>query len=160
MVQGKYPPPILHKRILGLSKIKLLTCIQRVCNACPNFPNLYTLKEIKHIVCSSPTNSFSGVWYVTEFMKTWLLWVSTGRIPTGPMLTVSLVSRLWLDPPHPGQWVTVHASHWALQLSWQSFSAEAWFSWLGQIMKKVVASQNLYRTLMKGLCENSPLLPH
>ena len=23
MVQGKYPPPILHKRILGLSKIKL-----------------------------------------------------------------------------------------------------------------------------------------
>ena len=65
MIQGKYRPPILYKRILGLSKIKLLPCIQRVCNACPNFslpntpiPNLYTLKEIKHIVCSSPTNSF------------------------------------------------------------------------------------------------------
>ena len=65
MVQGKYTPPILHKWILGLSKIKWLTYIQRVYNACPNFslphtpiPNLYTLKEIKRIVCSSPTNSF------------------------------------------------------------------------------------------------------
>ena len=37
MVQGKYPLPILHKRILGLSKIKLLTHTQRVYNACPNF---------------------------------------------------------------------------------------------------------------------------
>ena len=65
MAQGKYPPPILQKRILGLSKIKLLTYIQQVYNACPNFslphtpiPNLYTLKEIKRIVCSWPKNSF------------------------------------------------------------------------------------------------------
>ena len=32
--------------------------------------------------------------YMTEFMKTWLQWVSTG-----PMLSVSLVPRLWPSPP-------------------------------------------------------------
>ena len=79
-------------------------------------------------------------------MKTWLQWVSKGP---------------WyqdFDPPHPGQWVTVCTSHWALQLSWKSFSAEAWFSWLGQIKTKVAASQSLYWTLLltEGVVSKQP----
>ena len=62
------------------------------------------------------------------------------------------------DPPHPGQWVTVCTSHWALQLSWSSFLAEAWFSWLRQIKTKVLASERLHWTLLltEGVVSKQP----
>ena len=58
----------------------------------------------------------------------------------------------------PTQWVTVCTFHWALQLSWQSFLAEAWFSWLGQIKTKVLASQSLHWTLLltEGVVSKEP----
>ena len=48
---------------------------------------------------------------LSGFMKTWLQWVSKG-----PMLSVSLVPRLWPSPPRTMS--DCLTSHWAVQRSW------------------------------------------
>ena len=157
---------ILHKRILGLSKIKLLTYIQRVYNACRHFslphtpiPNLYTLKEIKCIVCSSPTNSFFRC-LISDWIYENMTLVSVYRsepyrsyakcvlgIKTFD-LTLPTQDNGWLSTP-PTELCNYHDNH-----SQQRPDSA------GQTKKKVVASQNLYWTLLEWLCQNSPLLPH
>ena len=79
--------------------------------------------------------------YLPGFMKTWLEGVSKG-----PMLSVSLVPRLW-PSPHRTMGDCLH-----LPLN------SAWFSWLGQIKTNVLASQNLHWTLLltEGVVSKQP----
>ena len=76
-------------------------------------------------------------------MKTWL-WVSKG-----PMLSASLVPRLWPFPPR----TMGDCLH---------LPAEAWFSWLGQIKTKVLAVKACTEPAAygRGCVKTAPSLPH
>ena len=164
MVQGKYPPPILHIRILGLSKIKLLTYIQRVYNACPNFslphspyPNPKPLHPQRNkTYCMFFTDKF-----LFQVFDIWLnLWIHSfseclqvGALQVLWKCVLGIKTLTWPSPPR-----TMNDCP-RLPLS----SAIIMIIILSRglrIKKKVFASQNLYWTLLEGLCQNSPLLPH